>query len=709
MEKIIKKIISGMVLCTTIVYTMPILAFTNEETIYSKLDSNGEEYKTIITTTIEDENGTDVTQTESDKELPVDCEITYELNGEKIAPEELAGKSGKVKITLKYKNKSENLLKINGKEETLYTPFTVIAGTILDNDINKNVEVTNGKVINDGSKTIVVGIAMPGLQESLNLSEDDVKIPNSIEITMDSENFEMSNIISYCTPKLLDEEIDFSQIDKLFDVVDDLQKAINEIQDGSIELRDGVVTLNAGVQELNNGANELNKGIETLENGASSLNDGATTLKNGTAEYTEKSKEFNSAINQVSNGVSNLNSSYDQLDNGLNSLNSSSETLAQGAKSVSDGATAINTSLNTIDSKLLEVQTGIESLKTGENQLIQGIDQLIVAANEVSGGNTSGISDSVSQIITSLQDNQATITSLRQTNEILQSQIDVIEDENLKATLNGLIAANNSNILALEERNSTAINSLNLLSNTSSNGTDVTSLINGLNNLKSGVTSLEEGTNSLGSGIAAIKEGTNTMAEKSEELALGANNVYNGTEQVVAGTKTLAEGSTRVKSGLSVLDSSTTQLSSANDQLVEAAGTIAKGASDLASGSSELNSGIQKLAEGSGSLRNGTATLSDGTITLLDGTNKLVDGITQFNNDGIKKISNEVNGTLKNSIERIKKLEDLSLEYNKFGTDEERDGIKFITMLDSIKISAKEENNEEILELESKNNKNEEN
>ena len=213
-----KKVISGVVLVTMATYTMPIFAFANEEAIYSKLKADGEKYKTIISTTIESEDGTENTQIETDKELPVDCKIIYELDGKEVSADEIAGKSGKVKIILQYTNKSKNLLKLNGKNENVYTPFVVVAGAIIDNDNNSEVEVTNGKVINDGSKTIVVGIAMPGMQESLGLSKDDIDIPNSIEITMNSKNFEIGNIMNYWTPKLLDEKIPNDMIKMLLGI-----------------------------------------------------------------------------------------------------------------------------------------------------------------------------------------------------------------------------------------------------------------------------------------------------------------------------------------------------------------------------------------------------------------------------------------------------------------------------------------------------------
>ena len=345
MDNIIKKCISSIMIFLLLAYTMPVFAFTNEESIYSKLDSYGNRYKTIISQTVENEEGTDNIQTESDKELPIETKVSYELDGNKITAEELAGKSGKVKIILEYENKEENEVIINGKKEKMYTPFLVVSGAIINNDNNRNVEISTGKVINDGSKTIVLGIAFPGMQENLDIPKDDLDLPNKIEITMESTNFEIGNIMSFCTPKIL-EEGSFDKIsDKLDDIysqVEELKDASFKIEDGAIKLQDGIITLQDGANSLNSGANELNNGVNTLKNGANDLKGGASKLKAGTTEYVNKSKEFNSAMKQVSNGVNTINANYDQINNGITALNESSNQLSNGAQSLSSGATSIS-------------------------------------------------------------------------------------------------------------------------------------------------------------------------------------------------------------------------------------------------------------------------------------------------------------------------------------------------------------------------------
>ena len=75
MNKIIKKCISGVMMCSILIYTMPVFAFTNEESIYSKLDSSGKNYKTIISEITENNEGTDIYQEESNKELPIETKV----------------------------------------------------------------------------------------------------------------------------------------------------------------------------------------------------------------------------------------------------------------------------------------------------------------------------------------------------------------------------------------------------------------------------------------------------------------------------------------------------------------------------------------------------------------------------------------------------------------------------------------------------------
>ena len=161
-NKIFSKITAGILLCNLLIYTTPVLAFTKDETVYAKTDTQGQVYHTIVNSHLINEekedsiydlsdllnienvngneelkqegnqliwkaNGNDIYyQGESQKSLPVECKISYELNGKEISAKELNGKSGKVKITLTYLNKEEHIVKISGENQKLYTPFVTI-------------------------------------------------------------------------------------------------------------------------------------------------------------------------------------------------------------------------------------------------------------------------------------------------------------------------------------------------------------------------------------------------------------------------------------------------------------------------------------------------------------------------------------------------------------------------------------------------------
>ena len=649
-KKVISKITSGVLLCTMLAYTTPVLAFTKDETVYSKIDSNGNNYNTIVNDhiindeqeqlindisdllNIKNVNGDEefsqdgnnlawhaeesdiYYQGESQKELPIECNVKYELDGNEITASELVGKNGKVKITIEYINKDAHTVNINGKDQTLYTPFVVVCGTIIDNNNNKNIEITNGKTVDDGSKTTVIGISLPGLQESLNISKDKIDIPNTIEITMDSTDFELNNIVTYVTPKVLEEndmEL-FKKLDKIYNQVDTLQSSSKQIEEG------------------------------------------ANSLKEGTATYSEKSQEFNNAVEQVSKGVSSVNQNYSKIDAGISSLNDSSATLESGAKSVSEGTLAVSENLQTISSKLTELQTGTQSLKQGEVQLEAGLDQIITSVSTIQGTDNSAKITELNQLITA---NQNTINSLKSANETLTTQLKAIEDEKTKQTIITQIETNKS-IIKLLKTNIVAYNET-ISTLKSADMSSIKELQTALSNLKQGLQSLQTGTDTLYNGTTALQIGTGALASKTKELAQGTQSLYEGTIKISEGTATLNSGSTQLKQGLNTLDAGGTKLGTASNQLTEGANTLSEGATTLA------------------------------------------EGITKFNEEGIDKICDYINGDLKDISARLEKLQELSEEYNNFTmlNDGNKGNVKFIMIMDSIK---KEEDSKQDIILDDK-------
>ena len=174
-------------------------------------------------------------QGEISKELPISMNIKYTLDGKEVSPKELAGKSGHVVIRCEYTNNQLEKVELNGKEQEVYVPFAVLTGMVLDNDIFKNVEVTNGKLINDGNRSAVVGMAFPSLQENLKIDKDKFEIPDYFEVSADVKNFSLTNTVTLATNEVFN-NISFSKSDELSNLSDSMTKlsdAMTQLMDGS--------------------------------------------------------------------------------------------------------------------------------------------------------------------------------------------------------------------------------------------------------------------------------------------------------------------------------------------------------------------------------------------------------------------------------------------------------------------------------------------
>lgn len=276
-------------------------------------------------------NGKDIYyQGTTSKEAPVTTKITYYLDGKKISAKDLAGKSGKVKIRFDYTNTQ--------KDGDVYVPFAVISGMMLD-DTFTNVQVTNGKVISNGDGNIVMGIAMPGLKESLDIKEsdfdEDVSIPDYVEVTADVENFELDmtmTVVTGLTEFSSNTSLDLSELD---DKIDDLTSAAGQLKDGSKELSDGMGTLNGKMGEFTDGVSSLQNGVAAYTDGAKKLADGIATLKGETGLLVSGVSDLVSSIGTLNNGVK-------TLDSALNTKMSDKEKSAAQAQAKSAAEQAVD-------------------------------------------------------------------------------------------------------------------------------------------------------------------------------------------------------------------------------------------------------------------------------------------------------------------------------------------------------------------------------
>lgn len=570
-SKIISKVTACALLGTMVAYTAPVFAYTKDETIYSKLDSKGNSYNTIVNNHIKNEDGLQIIndmsdllnvendnsdekpeqngnnlvwkaegndvyyQGESQKELPIKCDVRYELNGKIVDAKDIVGKNGKVKVTLEYKNKDAHVVNINGKNETLYTPFVVVCGTIIDNENNKNIEISNGKVVDNGNKTIVVGMCLPGMQESLNLSKGKLDIPDSIEITMDATDFELNNIVTYVTPKIIEDE-DLS----LFDNIDGIFSKVNTLQESSNKIEEG-----------------------------------ANTLKEGTSTFSEKSQEFNSAMNTVTNGMNSASQNYSKLDAGISTLNEGSTKLKSGMDGLKEGTTTLANGITTMSTTLDQLETGSAAVKNGVKELSAGLDTAISGKEAENAG--------YDTLKTTLAQNEALLNTLKTQVNTLKNNNPAVNVKDLQTTITTLeqVVAGEKQIIATMEAGGTAIET-------------------GLKNAQAQITNRQKGliagTTALNAGISGLNTGVKGMQSKLPDLTEGVNDLAEGSTKLANGTQELSTNSKKMKSGLNTLSAGSNKLQDANNQLTEGANTIAEGTTTLSEGISKFNKeGIQAI------------------------------------------------------------------------------------------------------------------
>lgn len=298
-------------------------------------------------------------------EPPVTQKVTYYLDGKEISPEDLAGKSGKVKIRFDYTNTTSYTETVNGEKQTVSVPFAAITGLVLGDGF-ENIEVTNGKAEVSDSSSVVLGYALPGLKDSLGIKDKDldgdVNIPEYMEMTADVENFSMPAAMTFvvnASDYVSTDGIDTSDLD---DMINDLKDGSTQLQDGSKTLAEGTDTLSDGLSTLQSKLGTFASGVGTLQSGLKAYTDGVSTLSGG--------------LNTLGNSTGALVSGADKLNSGAGQLASGSATLKDGLKSYTDGASQLNAGINELGSKSGTLVSGVSKLSKGTSALNAGVQEL---------------------------------------------------------------------------------------------------------------------------------------------------------------------------------------------------------------------------------------------------------------------------------------------------------------------------------------------
>lgn len=613
-------------------------------------------------------------------EPPVTQKVTYYLDGKEISPEDLAGKSGKVKIRFDYTNTTSYTETVNGEKQTVSVPFAAITGLVLGDGF-ENIEVTNGKAEVSDSSSVVLGYALPGLKDSLGIKDKDldgdVNIPEYMEMTADVENFSMPAAMTFvvnASDYVSTDGIDTSDLD---DMINDLKDASTQLQDGSKTLAEGTDTLSDGLSTLQSKLGTFASGVGTLQSGLKTYTDGVSTLSGG--------------LNTLGNSTGALVSGADKLNSGAGQLASGSATLKDGLKSYTDGANQLNAGINELGSKSGTLVSGVSKLSKGTSALNAGVQELDKTLQEgpTNDQKTEIQSTAAKNVRDSFAGEQGEAVNTSIYNSLryeLDNEGNVAVDENgnkkdslLYTTLKAGAVYNNSYVNIGTIYNSTVnevlssvlrkngtseelSNSLKQYYQTSNqtvygvietmspsqlaeflyaqNGAQKTIFETIEENINSGIRAADSQVS------AGVDSNIETMAEKlsgaceqvSETVAAtaavsGASETMNSihakinAQGLVSGVAELNEG----VNGENGLVASMPTLTSGIKQLVDGSNTLVANNDTLNAGATALKAGASQLSAGTQSLMNSVPTLTSGIKQLVDGSNTLVANNAQLN------------------------------------------------------------------------------
>lgn len=609
------------------------------------------------------------------EEPPVTQKVTYYLDGKEISPEDLAGKSGKVKIRFDYTNTTSYTETVNGEKQTVSVPFAAITGLVLGDGF-ENIEVTNGKAEVSDSSSVVLGYALPGLKDSLGIKDKDldgdVNIPEYMEMTADVENFSMPAAMTFvvnASDYVSTDGIDTSDLD---DMINDLKDASTQLQDGSKTLAEGTDTLSDGLSTLQSKLGTFASGVGTLKSGLKTYTDGVSTLSGG--------------LNTLGNSTGALVSGADKLNSGAGQLASGSATLKDGLKSYTDGASelqaGINKLYNTLDAGLTDKQkakiqkTAVESVQdsfkgetgvTVQKTIYAGLRyQTDDNGNVIGDGDlyTSLYNGTVGQKFEENLDSAyalvvKTVLSTAAGDESGTVQSDVLA-QTIKERYKKASDAYEAAITVSVQSGTLDETTKAVLSNTQYQEAFIT--YNAIQNMSA--SQLAEAIYAKTNATDTLISMTETQLKETLESDKNSSDIKSGVETALNTLATKLSGACEqvseqvassaaitgaqgtmdtVKAGLGnekdekTLIGGAEKLTSSNNKLNAGATALNAGASQLSAGTQSLmnsvptlTSGIKQLVDGSNTLVANNAKLNSGASQLADGTNQIVSGVDQL-------------------------------------------------------------------------------
>lgn len=635
-----------------------------EESVYLLAKPDGEVYETIVTNHLLNSGGaqtlgdrselSDIENTKGDetftsdgkdltwqagggdiyyrgttkKEAPVVQKVTYWLNDQEISPQELAGKSGRVKIRFDYDNRSSYTKKIGGEEVTVKVPFAAVTAMVLDESFS-HVQVTNGKLESNGERTIAIGYALPGIRESLDVEDSDfveeLKLPEYFEVTADVENFRLDTamtIVANAGDMMTMKQGDSSSLD---DMIDELADATGKLRDGSAELADGLDALQSNLADYASGMNELYEGSGDLAGGVDTINKSAASISRG----------------------------LDALDRALNAPMGEKE--QEAAKSAAAAGVA-------------------EEFKNGKTQEVA--DQIYAALRYVKAEDGSAKDGELYRALYdgAYSTNGASLVYSEVVRQVLLAAAGQPADSGLSA--DQAAAGIRQKLGEGAKAGDPASTAMYAVTEgmTSAQLAELLYAKSGASDTLFGKTQ-----STLAAQLSANRDNEQISAAVEQSLSALAAQLAGACQEVASQAAQSAV--------LSGAESAKQTIASQIEAVQDNGYSLITGAKALSRGTQTLVDQIPTLTEGITALNDATGQIVDGVDRLNDGSHELADGMVEFDEDGISKIVNSYNGDIRPLTDRLQAILDAGKDYQSFTgvADGVNGSVKFVYKLDKIK------------------------
>lgn len=558
---------------------------------------------------------------ESQEALPVSMKITYYLDGKEIAPESLAGKSGKVTIRFDYENHTAQTVDVDGKTVEVKVPFVVMSTMILPSDVFSNIEVTNGKLMSVGEDSLVVGTAFPGLRESLKPEEfeaaEDFEIPEYVELTADVQDFALDFTASVIMPGLFAD----MDLDKLDDV-DTLKEDMKKLEDASGELVEAAGELLDGTEEFKGYIETYTNGVESMDSGVKILEAGLGKLAENNTALTEGAKALEAGLKQLEDAL--LKADVSSADTG------NMEELTACFAGLLTDAQLLGTNLQSMSTEMVKMENfaaEVYAYQSAVEAITQEVEDMLHTVSTDSSGSAGNFAAQINE--------EASRQAGANANKALESALAASElDEEEKQKIREAFVVEG---IDLSEKS-------------------------------------QEVWDKELDGQRSVMEKAAAKLQEIPELSIpqismdisGIMTILQDMEKQLGILGTYAEGFSAMGEQAETLLSMLNELKSAVSQLSQGSGQLSTGLEAYMQGVDQICAGVKELGSGSSTLASAGSALREGADVLTEGMEAYRDGVRTFDEEGIQELSDLAGDDLEKIANRLRALQEADKGYDNF-------------------------------------------